>query len=208
MARYTGPLCRLCRRDNEKLFLKGDRCTTDKCSMERRKTAPGQHGLRRGKLSDYAIQLREKQKVRLAYGLLERQFRRYFKEAGKKRGITGELLLQLLELRLDNITFRLGFASNRNQARQMVNHGHFVVNGRKVNIPSYRLKAGDTVAVFEKSKTVAMFEENVSKAQHAGVPTWLQLDGASLSGKVLHVPQRDDIPLVAKEQLIVEFYSR
>jgi small subunit ribosomal protein S4 len=208
MARYREALCKLCRRDGEKLFLKGARCTTDKCAIDKRKYPPGQHGQRRGKLSDYAVQLKEKQKVKRIYGLLEKQFSKYFKEAEKKRGITGELLLQILELRLDNIVYRIGFTSNRNQARQLVLHGHFRINGKKVNIPSYRVKVGDVIAVHEPSKNIGVFGENLQRQQHEGVPSWLEVDFAGFKGKVLHVPGRDDIPLTAKEQLIVEFYSR
>ncbi|KJU81538.1 30S ribosomal protein S4 [Candidatus Magnetobacterium bavaricum] len=208
MARYRESLCRLCRRDGEKLFLKGQRCLTDKCSIERRKYGPGQHGQRRAKLSDFAIQLKEKQKVRRIYGVMEGQFRRYFAQADRKKGITGEMLLQFLELRLDNIVHRMGFAANRNQARQLVGHGHFLVNGVKVNIPSYRLKTGDKVSVVEASKAIGCIQESVSRTTHAGVPRWLEIDTAAMAGKVLHVPSRDDIPIEVKEQLIVEFYSR
>ncbi|MBF0568422.1 30S ribosomal protein S4 [Candidatus Magnetominusculus dajiuhuensis] len=208
MARYRDALCKLCRRDGEKLFLKGVRCTTDKCAIDKRKYPPGQHGQRRGKLSDYAVQLKEKQKVKRIYGLLEKQFSKYFKEAEKKRGITGELLLQYLERRLDNIVYRIGFTSNRNQARQLVLHGHFRVNGKKVNIPSYSVKVGDVIEVHEASKKLSVFGENLQRQQHEGVLSWLEVDFIGFKGKVLHVPGRDDIPLAAKEQLIVEFYSR
>ncbi|MBF0592187.1 MAG: 30S ribosomal protein S4 [Nitrospirae bacterium] len=208
MARYREPLCRLCRRDGEKLFLKGQRCLTDKCAIERRKYGPGQHGQRRAKLSDYAIQLKEKQKVRRIYGLMEGQFRKYFAQANSKKGVTGEMLLQFLELRLDNIVHRMGFAANRNQARQLIGHGHFLVNGSKVNIPSYRLRAGDRVGVVEASKAIGCIQESVSRVTHAGVPRWLQIDPAVMEGKVLHIPSRDDIQIEVKEQLIVEFYSR
>ncbi|MBF0516103.1 MAG: 30S ribosomal protein S4 [Nitrospirae bacterium] len=208
MARYRDALCKLCRRDGEKLFLKGSRCTTDKCAIDKRKYPPGQHGQRRGKLSDYAVQLKEKQKVKRIYGLLEKQFSKYFKEAEKKRGITGELLLQFLERRLDNIVYRMGFTSNRNQARQLVLHGHFRVNSKKVNIPSYNVKVGDEISVHESSKKLSVFGENLQRQQHEGVLSWLEVDFAGLKGKILHVPSRDDIPLAAKEQLIVEFYSR
>lgn len=208
MARYRDALCKLCRRDGEKLFLKGTRCTTDKCAIDKRKYPPGQHGQRRGKLSDYAVQLKEKQKVKRIYGLLEKQFSKYFKEAEKKRGITGELLLQYLERRLDNIVYRIGFTSNRNQARQLVIHGHFRVNGKKVNIPSYNVKAGDVIAVHELSRKLSVFSENLQRQQHEGVLSWLEVNFTDFNGKVLHLPGRDDIPLAAKEQLIVEFYSR
>lgn len=208
MARYRGALCRFCRREGEKLHFKGVRCATDKCSIERRKYAPGQHGQRRGKLSDYAIQLREKQKVKRMYGVLERQFRKYFHIAERKKGITGELLLQFLELRLDNVVFRLGFASNRNQARQLVSHCHVKVNGKEVNIPSYGLRAGDSVEIAEGSKKMGFIAENLTRIEHAGAPAWLEIDVAAFKGKVLHVPSREDIPLVAREQLIVELYSK
>jgi small subunit ribosomal protein S4 len=208
MARYHDPLCRLCRRESEKLFLKGERCFTDKCAVERRKYAPGQHGQRRGKLSDYGIQLKEKQKVRRIYGLMERQFRKYFAEAERRKGITGTLLLQFLELRLDNIAFRMGFASNRNQARQLITHGHFTVNGRKVNIPSFRVKVGDIVDVVENSKTIGSIAESLTRIEHSGLPGWIEVDAENMKGKVIQLPEREDIPLVAKEQLIVEFYSR
>lgn len=208
MARYHDPLCRLCRREGEKLFLKGERCFTDKCSIERRKYAPGQHGQRRAKLSDYGIQLKEKQKVRRIYGLMERQFRKYFAEAERKKGITGTLLLRFLELRLDNIVFRLGFGSNRNQARQLITHGHMTVNGRKVNIPSFRVKVGDVVEVLESSKNIGSIAESLTRIEHAGLPGWIEVDAQNMKGKVVQLPEREDIPLVAKEQLIVEFYSR
>ncbi|MBF0566316.1 MAG: 30S ribosomal protein S4 [Nitrospirae bacterium] len=208
MARYHDPLCRLCRREGEKLFLKGERCFTDKCSIERRKYAPGQHGQRRAKLSDYGIQLKEKQKVRRIYGLMERQFRKYFAEAERRKGITGTLLLQYLELRLDNIVFRLGFASNRNQARQLITHGHLAVNGRKVNIPSFRVKVGDVVEVLENSKNIGSIAESLTRIEHTGLPGWIEVDAQNMKGKVVQLPEREDIPLVAKEQLIVEFYSR
>lgn len=208
MARYRDALCRLCRREGEKLFLKGDRCYTDKCAFERRKYPPGQHGTSRTKISDYGIQLREKQKVKRIYGVLERQFRRYFEEAQKKKGVTGELLLQFLELRLDNIVYRLGFAANRRQARQLVNHGHIKVNGRVVNIPSYRVKAGDMIEVKEESRKIPFIEENISKVEHRGVPTWLELSPQEFRGRVLNVPAREEIPLDVKESLIVELYSK
>ncbi|MBF0342750.1 MAG: 30S ribosomal protein S4 [Nitrospirae bacterium] len=208
MARYREPLCRLCRRDGEKLFLKGQRCLTDKCAIERRKYGPGQHGQRRAKLSDYAIQLKEKQKVRRSYGLMEGQFRKYFAEANRRRGVTGELLLQYLELRLDNVVHKMGLAANRNQARQLIGHGHFLVNGVKVNIPSFRVKAGDKIGVVESSKAVGCIQESLSRVSHAGVPRWLEIDVNQMQGKVLHAPARDDIQIDVKEQLIVEFYSR
>ncbi len=208
MARYRDSLCRLCRREGEKLFLKGDRCHTDKCAFERRKYIPGQHGTRRIKVSDYGIQLREKQKVKRIYGMLERQFRKYFEEAQKRKGVTGEQLLQFLELRLDNIVYRLGFASSRQQARQLVNHGHVLVNGRTVNIPSFRVKEGDVVEIKEKSRKIPLIQESLSKVEHRGLPQWLQLDAEAFRGKLLNVPSREEIPLAVKENLIVELYSK
>ncbi len=210
MARYRGSVCRLCRRAGEKLFFKGYRCYTDKCAIERRKYAPGQHGQMRRKLSDYSIQLREKQKVKQMYGLLERQFRKYFREAEKKKGITGERLLQFLELRLDNMIFRMGFAPNRGLSRQLVRHGHFLVNGRKVDIPSYNLKVGDTVEIVQSSGTIPGIQESISRIEHGGmpVPEWVEMDTSSLKGKLLRIPTREEIPLDAKEQLIVELYSK
>ncbi len=208
MARYTGALCRVCRRDGEKLFLKGDRCNTEKCSVERRKYPPGQHGQRRGKLSDYGVQLREKQKVKNIYRVLEAQFRKYFEEAAKKKGATGETLLQLLERRLDNVAYRLGFALNRGQARQFVTHGFFMVNGRKVNIPSFLVKPGDVIEVAADKRQHLYIEESLSRAEHRGRPEWLELEAENRKGKVLHLPTRDEIPLPVQEQLIVELYSK
>ncbi|HEB76781.1 MAG TPA: 30S ribosomal protein S4 [Nitrospirae bacterium] len=208
MARYTDSLCRLCRREGEKLFLKGDRCYADKCSFERRKYVPGQHGTRRTKISDYGLQLREKQKVKRMYGVLERQFRKYFHEAQKKRGVTGELLLQFLELRLDNIVYRLGFASNRRQARQIVNHRHILVNGRVVDIPSFRVKVGDVIEVKESKRNMPLIEESLSKVEHRGLPEWLELDAEKFRGKLLRVPSREEMALDVKENLIVELYSK
>lgn len=208
MAKYTDSLCRICRREGEKLFLKGDRCFTEKCAIERRKYPPGQHGQGYRKLSDYGIQLREKQKVRNTYGLLERQFRRYFREAEKSRGITGEVLLQLLECRLDNIVYRMGFASNRRMARQLIGHGHFLVNGKKVTLPSQWVKAGDFVSVKESSREIPEIIDSLSKAEHRGIPPWIEVDIANMKGKVLRNPSRDEIQLPAQEQLIVELYSK
>jgi small subunit ribosomal protein S4 len=208
MARYREALCRMCRREGEKLFFKGDRCYTEKCSVERRKYPAGQHGQRRGKLSDYGVQLREKQKVKDIYGVLERQFRRYFQEAARRKGVTGETLLQLLERRLDNVVFRMGFASNKRQARQFIGHGFFLVNGRKVNIPSCLLRTGDVVEVAEKRRTAGAITDSLSKAEHRGIPGWLEVDAAGFKGKVLNLPQREDIQLPVQEQLIVELYSK
>jgi small subunit ribosomal protein S4 len=207
MARYTGPACRLCRREGMKLFLKGERCYTEKCAIEKRNFPPGQHGKsRRQKLAGYGVQLREKQKVKRIYGVLEDQFRRYFEAAERTRGITGETLLQLLERRFDNVVYRLGLATSRPQARQLVRHGHFLVNGKKVDIPSYSLRAGDAVTikpVSEKSVTIAHAMEEV---KGRGIPGWLTFDGAV--GKVMSLPTREQINLPVQEQLIVELYSK
>lgn len=208
MARYTGPLCRLCRREGEKLYLKGNRCNTEKCAFERRKYAPGQHGQNKGKISDYGMQLREKQKVRRIYGVMERQFRIYFKKASSMKGITGETLLQLLERRIDNVVYRMGFATNRREARQLVQHCHFLVNGKKVNIPSYLLKPGDVVEVREKSKSIPSITENISIAEQRGFPQWVEVDAQTMKGKFLRIPTRDEIDLPVHEQLIVELYSK
>ena len=208
MARYTDALCRICRREGEKLFLKGDRCYSEKCAVERRKYPPGHHGQGYRKLSDYGVQLREKQKVRKTYGLLESQFRRYFYEAERGKGITGEVLLQLLESRLDNVVYRMGFTSNRRKARQLIGHGHFRVNGKKVNLPSYTVKGGDLVEVNEASKDIPEIIDSLSKVEHRGIPTWVEVDSANFKGKVLHIPSRDEIQLPVQEQLIVELYSK
>jgi len=208
VARYRDALCRLCRRESEKLFLKGDRCLTDKCGVERRKYSPGQHGQRRKKLSDYALQLREKQKAKETYGVLEKQFRRYYHMADKKQGMTGSNLLQLLERRLDNIVYRLGLAANRRQARQIVLHGHVTVNDRRVNIPSCLIRTGDVIGLKAASKKLAIIEENVAKIEHRGLPTWVEMDTGNLKGKVTHYPSRDEIDLPVQEQLIVELYSK
>ncbi|MBN2653976.1 MAG: 30S ribosomal protein S4 [Nitrospirae bacterium] len=208
MARYTGPLCRLCRREGEKLFLKGSRCATEKCAIERRKYAPGQHGQSRSKVSDYGLQLREKQKVRRIYGIMENQFRIYFAKAASMKGVTGEILLQLLERRLDNVVYRAGFALNRRSARQLVKHGHFLVNGKAVNIPSYLLRPGDEVSVKESSKQNAIITESVSVAEHRGVPEWTEVDASNMKAKFTRLPQRDELQLPVQEQLIVELYSK
>jgi small subunit ribosomal protein S4 len=208
VAKYSGALCRICRREGEKLFLKGDRCYTEKCAIERRKYPPGQHGQGYRKLSDYGVQLREKQKVRKIYGLLEREFRRYFYEAERKKGITGEILLQFLETRLDNMVYRMGFTPNRREARQLVNHGHFLVNGKKVDIPSYEIKSGYFIEVKESSRNVPEVIDSISKAEHRGIPPWVEVDSANMRGKVLHIPTREEIQLPVQEQLIVELYSK
>lgn len=206
MARYTGPSCRLCRREGEKLFLKGDRCYSDKCALSRRESAPGQAGARRTKLSNYGIQLREKQKVKRYYGLLEKQFRDTYERAEKMQGITGENLLSLLERRLDNVVYRLGFGSSRKEARQLVNHGHFMVNGKKANIASIRLNVGDVIAVVEKSNSSAKFKELAEKA--ATTPKWLEANAEKLEGKLVALPVREDIDLPIEEHLIIELYSK
>ena len=209
MARYTGPVCRLCRRERMKLFLKGERCFKEKCAIERRGYPPGQHGQRRGRRSlNYGPQLREKQKVKRIYGLLEQQFRRYFKEAERKKGITGENLLVLLERRLDNVVYSLGFASSRSQARQLVRHAHITVDGRKVSIPSFQVRIGQTIAVREGSRTNDFIRSAVESARGRGIPEWLALDPETFSGKVNNLPTREDIKLPIQEQLIVELYSR
>ena len=208
MARYRDAVCRLCRRESEKLFLKGDRCLTDKCAVERRKYAPGQHGQRRRKFSDYSLQLREKQKAKETYGILEKQFRLYYFKAEKMSGVTGTNLLQLLERRLDNIVFRMGFAANRRQARQLVLHGHFTVNGGRVNIPSFLIRTGDVVVPRDKSKKLAAIEENIAKIEHRGQPGWIEMDVNKLTGKVLNYPSLDEIAIPVKEQLIIELYSK
>lgn len=209
MARYRGPVCRLCRREGMKLFLKGERCYKEKCAIERRNQPPGQHGgARRRKPRAYGIQLREKQKLRRVYGVLEGQFRRTFDEANRRKGVTGENLLQLLELRLDNVVFSLGFATSRTQARQLLRHGHVLVDGRRVNVPSFRVKPGMEVSLREKSRKLVQVEEAVDFAQGRGVPPWLELDAANLTGKVLEAPSREDIRFPIQEQLIVELYSR
>ncbi|MCX8117911.1 MAG: 30S ribosomal protein S4 [Desulfobacterota bacterium] len=208
MARYTASVCRLCRRENLKLFLKGERCYTEKCAFERRGYAPGQHGQSRKKATDYGAQLREKQKVKRVYGLLERQFRNTFKEADRRKGITGEILLQLLERRLDNAVYRLGFASSRNEARQLVRHNHFLVNQTKVNIPSYLLKPGDVISVREKSKHLTRIQEALEAVARRGVPSWLELEKEQMRGTVKALPSREDITLPIQEKLIVELYSK
>ncbi len=209
MARYRDALCRQCRREKLKLFLKGDRCYSDKCSFERRAFPPGQHGAaRKRKESDYSLQLREKQKVRRIYGVLEGQFKKYFQAADRSRGITGEYLLQLLERRLDNTVFRLGFASSRNHARQIVRHNHVQVNGRKVNIPSYLVKVDDVITVKEKSRAVDSIKESLEAVARRGIPPWLSLDQDNYKGTVNQLPAREDITMPIQEQLIVELYSK
>lgn len=208
MARYTSAVCKLCRREGQKLFLKGERCYTGKCAITRRSYAPGQHGQGRKKVSEYGLQLREKQKARRYYGVLESQFEKYFEMAERKVGMTGENLLRILESRLDNIVYRLGFASSRAQARQLVVHGHFTVNGGKVNVPSYLVKAGDAVAVCEKSKQNEKVKQIIEENAARPVPTWLDLDRNALSATVTKLPNREEIDTEVAEQLIVEFYSK
>ncbi|MBI4914715.1 MAG: 30S ribosomal protein S4 [Acidobacteria bacterium] len=208
MARYTGAVCRLCRREGMKLFLKGERCFKEKCAVERRAYAPGQHGKRRNKMQPYGQQLREKQRVRRVYGVLEAQFRRYFAEASRQKGVTGENLLRLLEQRLDNVVYSLGFASSRAQARQLVLHGHVLVNGRKVSVPSFQVRVGQDVALHEGLRANTLVNEALDTAQGRGVPPWLELDAENYRGKVISQPTREDIRLPIQEQLIVELYSR
>ena len=208
MARHTTSVCRLCRREGMKLFLKGDRCFKEKCAFERRAYAPGQHGRRRSKIQGYGIQLREKQKAKRMYGVLERQFRGYFKKASRTKGITGEALLQMLERRLDNVVYRLGFASSRSMARQLINHGHFDVNGRRVDIASSQVRPGSIIMLREKSRKNEAIKICLDTAAGRGVPPWLELDPTQFKGTVRQLPTREDIPVPIQEQLIVELYSK
>lgn len=208
MARHLGSVCRLCRREGTKLFLKGTRCFTEKCAIERRSYAPGQHGQDRPRLSEYQMQLREKQKLKRIYGLLERQFRQYFFKAGRKKGITGENLLQILEQRIDNVVYKLGFASSRAEARQFVNHGHFLVNGKHVNIPSYITKLEDVVEVKPSSRSMTRIQASLSAVDGRGIPSWLELDKEQYRGRVKALPTKEDSALPVNEQLVVELYSR
>lgn len=208
MARYTGADCRLCRREGVKMFLKGDRCYSDKCAVERRPYPPGQAGKKRPRDSEYRVQLREKQKTKRMYGLLEKQFRGYYELANRQTGITGENLLRLLESRLDNVVYRLGFAKSRDEARQVVRHNHIKVNGRKVNIPSYRVRPGDTISVSEKSKDLLVIKTSLISSEKVEVPGWLEVDIEKLAGKVLSLPERNQIDAEVREQLIVELYSK
>ncbi|MDO4812558.1 MAG: 30S ribosomal protein S4 [Eubacteriales bacterium] len=208
MARYTGAVCRLCRREGQKLFLKGDRCYTDKCAIERRAYAPGMHGnARNKKLSEYGVQLREKQKARRYYGVLESQFAEYFEMASKRKGMTGENLLAILESRLDNVVYRLGFAMSRAEARQLVRHGHFTVNGKKVNIPSYLVSVGETIELKDSSRSLDKFKGSLEANASRVVPKWLEMDKNNVA-KVVAVPAREDIDLPIEEHLIVELYSK
>ncbi len=213
MARYTGPVCKLCRREGQKLFLKGERCFSPKCALEQRDYPPGEHGQaarfrRRRRPSDYHRQLREKQKVRRIYGVMERQFRRYFREAERKPGLAGENLLSLLERRLDNVVYRLGFADSRNQARQLVQHGHFTVNGRRTNVPSYAVRVEDRIAVREESRRKTYFKNRAEMLDGQSTPQWLSLDPGTLSARVVSLPRREDLEIPVNEQLVVEYYSR
>ena len=208
MARYRGSECRLCRREGLKLFFKGDRCYTEKCAFERRGYAPGEHGQARKKHSEYGVQLREKQRLKRMYGLLEMQFRGYFERADRMKGITGSNLLVLLERRLDNVVFRLGFAPSRNEARQLVRHSHFLVNGRKVNIPSYTVRKDDVVELREKSRKVLPILDSLETVARRGIPGWLELDKDNFKGLVKAIPTREDITMPVQEQLVVELYSK
>ncbi|MDM8514797.1 30S ribosomal protein S4 [Desulfobacterales bacterium HSG16] len=209
MARYIGSVCRLCRRENLKMFLKGDRCYSDKCAFDRRSYPPGQHGQRRrGKISDYGIQLREKQKVKRMYGLSEKQFRLFFARADRKKGITGSNLLVMLETRLDNVVYRCGFVNSRTQGRHYVRHGHFLINGKKVNIPSYIVKVGDVIELREKSRKIQSIQDSLDAVVRRGVPQWIDLDKENLKGSVTAVPVREDLTMPMQEQLIVELYSK
>ena len=208
MARYTDEQCRICRREGQKLFLKGSRCYSDKCSISRRNYAPGQHGQKRAKLSEYGTQLREKQKTKSYYGVGEKQFRGYFQMASNKKGVTGDNLLQILESRLDNVVYRLGFGASRAQARQLVNHGQFEVNGKKVDIPSYLVKAGDVITVREIKKDNATIKANIEANAARPVPAWLELNNETLSGKVVRLASREDVDIPVEEHLIVELYSK
>jgi small subunit ribosomal protein S4 len=208
MARYTDSVCKLCRRERQKLFLKGQKCYTEKCPVEKRNYPPGQHGLsRRTKISEYGVQLREKQKIKRQYGLLETQFRNYFEEANRRKGITGDNLVKFLESRLDNVVYRLGFAPSRKSARQLIKHRHIIVNGRLVDVPSYSLKAGDVIKIKEKSKKLDIIHDSLKKIKD-NVYTWLSVDKATLSGTFIQIPERSEIPLNANEQLVVELYSK
>ena len=209
MARYTGPVCRLCRRDMTKLFLKGERCFTSKCSIERRAYPPGQHGPgRQKKLSQYGIQLREKQKLRRIYGVSEKQFRTYFRRAAGLPGVSGENFLILLERRLDNVVYRLGFAASRSSARQLVAHGNIAINGKKLDVPSYRVRAGEEVSVIERHENNLFIQESLQRARIRQIPQWLEVDADKPKGKINHLPTREQIDTLVTEQLIVEFYSK
>ena len=206
MARYTGATCRLCRREGQKLFLKGDRCYTDKCAFVRRSYAPGQHGAAKKKLSNYGVQLREKQKARRIYGVLEGQFRKYYEKADHMKGITGENLLMLLEMRLDNVVYRLGYGASRNEARQLVTHGHFLVNGKKVDIPSFSVKPGQTISIREKSKNLVVISEALENRVH--IPEYVTFDATKMEGSYVRIPERNELNQEINEALIVEYYNK
>lgn len=206
MAKLIGPSCRQCRREGCKLFLKGDRCTTKKCAFERRPSLPGQHGAARKRVTEYGLQLREKQKVKRAYGILEKQFRKYYEEAERMKGITGENMLSLIERRLDNVVYRMGIGASRSECRQIVNHGHITVNGKRVNIPSFIVKPGDIIAIKENKKELQIFKD--LKGMKIVMPKWLEFNSEKLEGKILSLPSREDIDLNIKEHLIIELYSR
>lgn len=208
MARYTGPVCRLCRREGTKLYLKGERCTSGKCAIDRRSTAPGQHGAANKKMREYGLQMREKQKTRRYYGVLEKQFVNYYEEAARKEGMTGENLICLLERRLDNVVYRMGFAASHNEARQLVLHGHFTLNGKKVNIPSLIVKAGDVVAVKESSRDSVKIKALAEAAASMAAPKWLEVKADAMTAKVVTLPAREDVDFDFNEQLIVELYSK
>lgn len=208
MARYTGPACKLCRREGKKLYLKGERCTSGKCAIDRRNTAPGQHGAANKKMREYGLQMREKQKTRRYYGILEKQFVNYYEEAARKDGMTGENLICMLERRMDNVVYRMGFASSHKEARQLVLHGHFTLNGKKVNIPSLIVKAGDVVAVKESSRDSVKFKALAEAAADATAPKWLEVKADAMTAKVLTLPAREDVDFDFNEQLIVELYSK
>ena len=207
MARYREAVCRLCRREGVKLFLKGERCYTDKCALERRPYSPGQHGQARMKKTEYGLLLREKQKLRRIYGILEKQFRLYFEKAEKQKGVTGEKLLILLERRLDNVVYKMGFAHSRNQARQLVRHGHILINNKKVNIPSYLVEVGDVIKLREKSQKIPFVKEALEGIASRGIPSWLEVDKEKFEGRIKALPTREEIAIPVQEQLIVEFYS-
>jgi small subunit ribosomal protein S4 len=208
VARYTDSVCRLCRREGLKLFLKGERCYTDKCAIDRRPYPPGQHGQARAKFTDYGLQLREKQKVKRIYGVLERQFRLYYHRAEQAKGVTGHNLLRFLERRLDNAVYRLGFASTRTEARQLVRHGHFRINGRKADVPSMLVRAGDTIEVRERSREIGRIKESLEGVVRRGVPAWLELDAKAMKGTVKQMPAREDVTMPIQENLIIELYSK
>jgi len=208
LARYTGPVCRLCRREGDKLFLKGEKCFSSKCAIETRPTPPGQHGAKRGRLSDYAVQLREKQKLRRIYGILEKQFRSYYQEADRRRGSTGENLLQILESRLDTVVYRMGFGASRTEARQLVRHNAITLNGKKVNIPSLQLKPGDVIAISEKGKNQLRVKSSLEMAEQRGIAEWLEVDAKKMEGVFKAVPERSELPSDINEHLVVELYSK